>query len=395
MRGLRLALCSACIVGATSVVSAEGIENFLSQNYNDLFDLQLQKSQKDADFDKLSWIAPVTLSFERSWSNQVPGSSSAFNRYSIGINQPIFKSGGIYYAIEYAKSNLALSTASVLKQRLSLKANAVVLALKIKETKLAIKKLQLQIKNRDIEIKSVQELYGAGLTDGVTLDNSLVKKEETKLALLELESSLETLYAEFRKISDKDPKSIRVPYIKIPSKEEYLSRNIDLDIADAKTHLSKKLYKLKRSKYLPTISVGARYTKLSKAQPGLKDAFTNYSLQVTMPLSINVGNDLERSKLSSMIAKVEAKNAKRAASSEYDLVLKKLAIINKRIKVAQKEARVYSRLLKSTKDLFSAGQKSKQDVVLLENSLKIQRINVAIYKIERELAKIELFKKVR
>ncbi|HGZ69830.1 MAG TPA: hypothetical protein ENK74_00335, partial [Nitratifractor sp.] len=203
MKKLLLALfCAASL-------NAEGIENFLSADYNELFDLQLQKSQKDADYDSLSWISPVTLSYERSWNTQTPGTNSATNTLSIGIDQPIFKSGGIFYAIKYAKSNLRVTSANIIKSKLSLKGSAVELALKIKETKFVIKKLKLQLRNRDIEINSAQELYSAGLSDGVTLDNALVKKDEAKIALLDMESNLEALRASFSKISDKNPDTIR------------------------------------------------------------------------------------------------------------------------------------------------------------------------------------------
>lgn len=389
MKKLLLALfCAASL-------NAEGIENFLSADYNELFELQLQKSQKDADYDSLSWISPVTLSYERSWNTQTPGTNSVTNTLSIGIDQPIFKSGGIFYAIKYAKSNLRVASANIIKNKLSLEGSAVELALKIKETKLAIKKLKLQLRNRDIEISSVQELYRAGLSDGVTLDNALVKKDEAKIALLDMESNLEALGASFSKISDKNPDTIRVPHLKVPSKEQYLSHNIDLDIAQAKSILAQNLHSIKRSAYLPTLSVGARYTKLSKVQAGRNDAFTNYSLRVSMPLSVNVGNDLERSKLSSMIAKVEEKNSLREAKADYSTARKKVAIIQKRINLAKREARAYRRLLKSTRELYRAGQKSSQDVELLENSKRVQQLDIKIYSIEKELAILELHKKVR
>ena len=378
-----------------SFLKADGIENFLSANYNELFSLQQAKSQKDADFESLSWISPVTLSFERRWSNQIRGGWHPVNSYSIGIEQPIFKSGGIYYGIQYAKSNLALATANIAKNRLSLKASAIELALKIRQTKLSIEKLQLQIKNRDIEIATIKELYGAGLANSIDLDNALVKKDEATIALLDLEANLALLKASFAKISDKPLKAIKNPNLKAPTMEEFLERNVDLALAKAKSRVTRNLYKMTRSKYLPTVSVSARYTKLSQAQPEQKDAFTNYSLRVTMPLSVNMGNDLERQKLNSLLSKVEIKNSLRAAKEDYKVALKKVAIINKRISLAKKEVATYSRLLKKTKDLFKAGQKSKQDVTLLANSKRVAQLNVKIYKIEKELVLLGLHKKVR
>ena len=378
-----------------SVLSANSLENFLSQNYNQLFTLQEQKSKEDADFDSLSWISPITLSFQRQWSNQFRGGWHPVNSYSIGIEQPIFRSGGIFYGIKYAKSNLQLATANIAKSKLDLKASAIELALKAKQTEYAIKKLKLQIANRDIEIVTLKELYGAGLASSIELDNALVKKDEANIALLDLEANLALLKSSFAKLSDRDIKSIKVPHLKAPTMQEFLERNVDVALARAKSRVKRNLYKMTRSRYLPTVSVGAHYTKLSHTPPEQRDAFTNYSLRVTMPLSVNVNNDLERRKLDIMISRLEIKNSLRAAKEEYKVTLKKVAIINKRIKLAKKEVATYSRLLKKTKELFRAGQKSKQDVTLLANSKRIAQLNVKIYRIEKELLLLGLHKKVK
>ncbi len=378
-----------------SLLSADGLENFLSQNYNELFSLQQAKSQKDADFESLSWISPVTLSFERRWSNQLRGGWHPVNSYSIGIEQPIFKSGGIFYGIKYAKSNLQLATTNIAKSKLDLKASAIELALKAKQTEYAIKKLRLQIANRDIEIATLKELYGAGLASSIELDNALVKKDEATIALLDLEANLALLKASFAKLSDRSLNSIKVPHLKAPTMQEFLERNVDIALAKAKSRVTRNLYKMTRSRYLPTVTVGAHYTKLSHTPPEQKDAFTNYSLRVTMPLSVNTGNDLERQKLNSLLSKVEIKNSLRAAKEDYKVALKKVAIINKRINLAKKEVATYSRLLKKTRDLFKAGQKSKQDVTLLANSKRVAQLNVKIYRIEKELVLLGLHKKVK
>lgn len=385
----------AALLSSTTLGFSQGLENFLSASYNELFDLQLQKSKKDGDFDSLSWISPVTLSFKRTWDTQTPGSSNPFNTFSIGIEQPIFKSGGIYQAIKYAKNSARLSKLSVIKNRLSLQSSAIELALKIKETKLSLKKLKLQIKNSNIEIKSIKELYKAGLSDSVTLDNALVKQDDARIARLNLQATLETLRASFRKISDQNPDGVSIAKLRRLSKERFLSHNIDLDVANAQVAVAENVMKMKRSSYLPTLSVGARYTKVSKAAGGLRDAFTNYSLSVSMPLSVNVGNDLERSKLSSIIAKVQARNSVKAAVQDYKEAIKRVEITNRRIALARAETASYKRLLRSTRSLYKAGQKSRQDVEIIENFLKMKRLDVQIYTIERELILLKLHAKVR
>ena len=378
-----------------SAAFANDLENYLSNDYNELFSLQQLKSKEDAAFESKSWVAPITLGFARSWNNQIAGGWHPYNSYTIGIEQPIFKSGGIYYGIKYAKSHYDLSVANILKQKASLKASAIELALKIKQAKYAIAKLKLQLKNRDIEIATFKELYGAGLATSVDLDNALVRKDEANMALFDLQSQLAQLKSALAKISDQNAKDIKAANLVIPTMQEYVQNNIDIAVAKAKSKVAHNLYKMTRSKYLPTVTVGARYTKLSQVQAPRKDAFTNYSLRISMPISVNISSDLERNKLESMLSRIDIKNTLRAAKAEYKAVRQKISAIDKKIALAKREVRTYSRVLKSTQALFKAGEKSKQDVLLLKNSKRVKQLDIKIFKIERKLAILELYKKVK
>ena len=379
----------------SSLISASELKNLLNDDYKHLFDLELQKSFAQSRYDSLSWISPIILSFQRTWNTQVEGTTNPINQYTISINQPIFKSGGIYYGIKFAKANYNLSKISIIKRKKELIAKAIELLYRIKKSKLAIKKLKLQIKNSDIEINSKEELYNAGFSSSIDLDTALAKKDEAQIALLDLKNSLQELKAAFRKISYKNPDSLTLPKLSIVSKEKFVNSNLDIDLAKAKAKAKEYAYKMTRSKYLPTISVGASYTKVSKAKPFSKDKFANYSLQISMPISVNMGNDLEKAKLDTLISKLDAKIKYKDSLVDYNLVLKKLNIINRRVALAKKEARIYKRLLASTINLYKAGQRSKSDVDLLRNSYKIKRIEAKIYSIDKQIELLKLYSKMR
>ncbi len=378
----------------SSLFANELIE-YISPSYRELFDLQLQKSIAQGRYNSLSWISPIMLSFERSFNNQLEGGWHPKNVYSIGIEQPIFKSGGIYYGIEYALSNESLAKLSTIKERSKLSSSAVSLLFQIKQIKLNIKKLKLQINNAKIEANRAKEQFDAGLVDSVFLDNALVKVDEANIALFGLEANLETLKAEYKKIGNLDLKDAKLPKLRLLSKDEFLAKNTELEVAKAKALSSKYYSKVIRSKYLPTISVGARYTKLSNTQPNTKDAFTNYSIKVSMPISINVSNELEVAKLDSLISAINVKNSKRAQIATYEAVKRRVKLIDKKILFANKEANRYAKILKSTKELYRAGQRSIDDVRLLQNSLKIKRLEANIYKIEKSLELLKLYERVK
>ena len=386
-------LLSTLLIG--SILAASELKNLLNDNYNHLFDLELQKSLSESNYNSLSWVSPIVLSFQRSWNTQVEGTTNPLNRYSISINQPIFKSGGIYYGIKFAKANYNLSKISIIKKRNELIAKAVELLYRIKKTKLVIAKLKLQVKNSDIEINSRQELYSAGVSSSIDLDTALAKKDEAQLALLDMQTNLQELKSAFAKISNKNPDRLKLPKLSLVDRDRFIANNLDIDLANAKANTKEYAYKATRSRYLPTVSVSASYTKVSKAQPFTKDKFANYSLQVSMPISVNMGNDLERAKLDSLISKVEAKTKMQDAKIDYKSVAKKLAIIDKRVAVANKEAKIYKRLANSTNRLYKAGQRSKNDVALLRNSYKMKKLDAQIYALDKQIELLKLYSKMR
>jgi len=120
-------------------LSGSQIVNLLDENYNQMFDLELQKSLQEKNFDSKSWVSPIMLTWERGWSNQLTGKYSRKDTYSIGIDQPIFKSGGIYYGIKFASAKYNLAQANIHKQQKELIVKAVELLYKIKQTKLNYK----------------------------------------------------------------------------------------------------------------------------------------------------------------------------------------------------------------------------------------------------------------
>jgi len=378
-----------------SFLYSSEISNLLNNNYNELFDLELQKSIQEKKFDSKSWISPIMLTWQRDWSNQITGDFEKSDSLSVSIDQPIFKSGGIYYGIKFARAKYNLNKINIIKEKQELIVRAIELLFKIKQSNLNLKKLQLQLKNSKIDVENCQELYDAGMLDGVALDTALAKEQESQIALLNLEQSIQELKTAFAKISSKNPDKLHTPKLKLVNEKEFLDKNLDLKIAKASIDVKDYAKKLTATKYLPTVSVGARYSKISPKPVGMDDKFTNYSLRVSMPISINYKNDLEQAKLDVLISRINAKNSVRSAKEDYKLIKQKIAIINRQIALSFKEAVIYKKLLETTRRLYRAGQKSKNDVALLENSYKMKKLDAKIYKINKELELLKLYAKMR
>ena len=371
--------------------------NLLSIEQNSLFDAQLQKSLKERDFNQLSWISPLNINLNRAWIKDY-----RFDKYNkqdslnISINQPIFRFGGIYYGIKLSSSRYKLSKLQIESKRRELIATAVELLFNIKKLKLTISKLNLQVKNADIEIKSLKELYSAGLSDSITLDTAIAKKQEANIALLDAKARLKELKASFKKISSKDPESLKLPHLSLIDKDSFLKRDYNIKLAKANVLVANDSLNVTKAKYYPSIVAGASYTKiLTNTPPSIPKKQLNYTLSINMPVSVNMFNDIEVAKYNRLISKLNSQIAKKNELIDYNLVKDRLDIIDKKIQFAKREAFVYSKLLNSSKALYKAGQKSKMDIELLENNVKIKRLDAKIYQIDKEIELLKLYKRVK
>ncbi|MCF6201866.1 MAG: TolC family protein, partial [Hydrogenimonas sp.] len=110
---VRSLLCS-LLVG--SALFASDPADLLSTLQSDSFKLQQEKNSADSGQLEYSWINPVTISYDYSHSNQFD--RTQINRsLSVRVDQPIFKSGGIWYAVKYAKATRRVGALTIEAQR--------------------------------------------------------------------------------------------------------------------------------------------------------------------------------------------------------------------------------------------------------------------------------------
>ena len=142
----------------------------------------LQLSQDKANIDssklKIDWLNPINFSYKENIS--IP--KKDINNFiipntkisTISINQPIFKSGGIYNAIKYANSNQKYQTLDIKSKKKALIKDATLLLFQLKQLDLKIKKQLLKIKNSkiDVDIKNKQVLNN--LLDMSFLNNAFL-----------------------------------------------------------------------------------------------------------------------------------------------------------------------------------------------------------------------------
>lgn len=176
-----------CIgVCISPILSADELSDILSDNKNILFDYQFQSNTAQSNLLEQSWINPITLQYRKNFSKQFTDQTVQTGSFSIGIDQPIFRSGGIYYAIKYAQALRGANEADIKLQKREAIGNAVSLLFQMKKTKLQKNKLALLIKNDAIDIRQKRESYEAGLIDSSFLDQAILKKIRMKPSFLNL-----------------------------------------------------------------------------------------------------------------------------------------------------------------------------------------------------------------
>jgi outer membrane protein TolC len=383
----------------SSGIYADELGDILSDNKELLFDYQFQSNELESDILSKSWMNPVRLQYSRDYSTQIEDVTRETGRYSVIIDQPIFRSGGIYYGIKYSEAFRDANIAELKLQKRTMIGDAISILFNLKKTKLEQEKMKFQIKNDTIDIRQKRDSYEAGLLDSSFLDQAILKKSQDETALLQMELNLMELKQKFSLLSDKDPNTLRLPNLKLMSKSNYSAENLELKRDRLLAEQSDYNQKVTWAKYLPTVSLQGQYTGLDGDNPlfqplGMKEQYYNYGFTVSIPLDINSFSDIEASKVEKLRAAVEVLDRKDTVEEEYNWIQNSLGILDKKIMLAEKDEKVYKSLYRLTKNLAEAGEKTSLDADIMRNSLQIRKIDQKIYEIDKQIQLLKLYVRV-
>ena len=387
-----------CSLLAFSVLHADELGNILSDNKELLFDYEFQSNELESDMLSKSWINPVMLRYSKNYSTQFRDRTNITGNYSIRIDQPIFRSGGIYYAIKYSQALRDANNAEITLQKRQMIGDAVSILFNLKKNRLEQEKMKYLIKNDRIDIRQKRDSYEAGLLDSSFLDQAILKKSQDEATLLELELNLLELKQRFSLLSDKKPDGLRLPVLKLMSKSNYSEQNLELKKDRLRAEQSEYNANVTVAKYLPTVSLQGQYIDgdLNPLffNPSLQERYYNYGFSVSMPLDINSFTDIEASKVEKLRAAVQVLDRKDQVTEEYEWIHNSLDILNRKIVLAQKDEKIYKSLYRTTKNLALAGEKTSLDADIMQNSLQIRILDQKIYKIDKQVKLLKLYIRV-
>lgn len=367
-------------------------ESILSEDRLNLFEYSQKQNEESSSKLKKDWINPFNLTYSKNY-----GETYDTTKSMISINQPIFKSGGIYKAIKYANATYDYNNLDIQSQKNELIKNATTMLFNLNILDLNIQKSEIQLANAQIDIQRKKEQVLNGFLDTSFLDNAILDANKIKNSLVELKYQKEEMLLNFANIASGDYKSFKLPKLELSDKENFIKNNIELIKAKADIEKKDNFVDMTIAKYLPSVNANFDYTKYHDTDnnPSLtNDSVQNYGLSVTMPLDVRTFNDIETQKIEYLKAKLDLKNKILEEENFFKTKISELNMLKEKKEIASDDYKLYDSLLKIIIEEKNAELKTQSDVDTLANSQKIKSIELDIYKLEEQIVLLELYSKI-
>jgi len=381
--------------------STTSLEAYLSELKRKQFGYQYEKTDQESSKLRDSWIRPIIIKYNINRADKF--SDTENQSAAIAIDQPIFQSGGIIYGVKFANASRKFANYSIDQQKRIMIKQTIDLLMQVKQSDLTIAKQKLQIANSTINLEQKREQYLNGQLDSGFLNNAIIELNLVKQSLFDLETRNAQLISQFKKLSDLDPKTAKIPFLAIMDEKKFMEQNIDVKLAESESEKNRFNKNITLVKYLPSVNLQASYNWEKSSDFDLNPGVTlngsevdyyRYGIAASMPLDINSYNDFQASKVEYLKSLVVIDDKKRELKLLFDQVMDNLKNYNKKIALAEENRVLYETLLKDTIDLFKAGYKTQYDVDILSNSMGIEEINKNIYEIDKQLELLTLYEKM-
>ncbi|MGE4456246.1 MAG: TolC family protein [Arcobacteraceae bacterium] len=395
---MRLKIFSSILILGAGIYSFAAEEaKILSEDRASIFDLNEQKAIEDSAKLSKDWINPITYTYS---SMEYRDSQNQDRTSVVAINQPIFKSGGIYRAIKYASSLRNATLAEVEIARKALIKDATTTLFEIHKIEAQIKKQEYLIKNSELDVQRKKEQVLSGVLDASYLDNALLDLNAKRLSLADLVYNKTALINKFDTLSDVDYKSLQLPKLELISQEEFISKNKLIQKQESVSDKDYQYSGMILAKYLPTVSAVYNYTKYhndhkSSSLTALAGTDTQkYGFTVSMPLDIRALNDIQSAKIEYIKSKTQLNIVKDEENSFYKTKLASIKRAEQKLEIAKEELATYTSLVQQMEELSIAGLKTDLDFQTMKNSKAIKELDLDIFNYELQVELLELYARI-
>jgi len=383
-----------------SIVYASNIDvSSLSKLKREQIDLTRKNIEAEAVKAEYFWLSPIVGSFSKQWTDEY-SKDAIFTNYSLSVNQPIFKSGGIYFRVEHAKANRFYSNLRLQAKEKEMVKEVASLLYKINALDLEIKKQELLVENAKIDIERKTEAYNAGALDGGFLDNSMLAKNQQTLLLFDMIKSKKILVLKLETMSDIEYKNIELPTLNLVDEQTYVNNNLDIQQSNTLVRVGDYAKKMVISEHLPTVSLSGSFN-YSNAKNSIysflpeKTHYRKYGIQISIPFfDFSTIKSIESAKLNHLKLQNSAEDTKRNVHKSYKIVVEGIADIDQKISLTKEDKNLYLKLLDDTKLLYSAGERTEYDVMTLQNSVYIKEYELMVLDLNKQQELLILYSKM-
>ncbi|MEA3512988.1 MAG: TolC family protein [Campylobacterota bacterium] len=377
-------------VFALLVTSSIFANDILSHTKKDILNYSYEKSKEDSSKLKNDWINPITYKFIYNQGDEYTTSKSF-----ISVSQPIFKSGGIYYAIKYANSMEKLGKTTIDTQKKELVKQALNLLFEINKIDITIEKQKLLIRNAKLDIDRKKEQVLNGILDTSFLDNAIIESNMKENSLIDLEYQKYSLINNLSKISNKSYHELELPTFSLLDESAYIENNIYLKQVKEDIDSSYWMKNMVTSNYLPTINLTADYTKYHETDDMTslqgEDTFKNIGFNITIPLDIKYSYNIASYKLAYLQKKLTLEDTKQDELLKFKSLIQKIASLDKKIEIAKKDVYLYDSLLTQMIEQQTVGMKTQSDVDTMINSKDIKKLDIKSLNIDKQIELLEIY----
>ena len=382
-------------IGLVSVL-ASAEENVLLSTEKQTI-LQEQLNQYEAEHQKLrtNWIAPLNLNGTYSHDKSAAGDyHSDLQKVSASISQDIFRSGGITYQIDYADAKFRSDSLAVKQQRANLNLQLFTALLNYRKSLYQLQQSDQRLKNKEIEIFLKRQQYEAGKADITQLNNALMDKSTELKTYSGYQYAVAQQRFEIAKLSDLDPDAFPLPEFSLVEKEDFLSRQLDLQYARALSSSADYSYRVTKSNYLPALSLNAAVGYQNLDQRELSGDYDGHyysaGISLNFPLTYNSSYAIQEAKAAHLAKTASAADKQREIDASYRQSLELIESYRRYIEITKKNLILYDELIAATKAGVDAGYKTGYDLQTLQNTKSVDEFEIRINEIniQIELAKL-------
>ncbi len=385
-----LKIFSSLILSSCIGISLFASSDILSNTQNNILGLSAKKAKSDVSKLEKDWIDKGAINYNYTYTKTDNSNIPTSKISTLRLNQSIFRSGGIYYAIKYASSSKKDSDLLLKINKQNTISSVYNNVYNIKKLNIQIQKQNLSLKNAIIDYENKKESVFNGLLDISFLNNALLVKNQIKIALLDLQLAKQKSINTLSTLSDLSYDKIPLPKLDILSKDQFEKENLNIkkSIIDIKKQNS--LSGVSNAQYLPKVSVN--YNKIYD-HTNNNDSY-NYGFRIDIPIDFQTLDVLQSNK----IAVLEKKENQKLIKQKEDVFFKSIKLdienIDQKISLTKQNIDAYSKLVSQTKEQYEAGLKTKNDLNVLTNSKHSEELSVKIYEIDKQLKLLELYTRI-